>query len=62
MLEKFASSSRPLFGLSGFWLNETHRINKTNQINEITRQTGLVLDLRTERMITAQTPDSSDSS
>jgi len=34
MPKQFASIRRPLFGLSGFWLNETNQMNQINQINK----------------------------
>jgi hypothetical protein len=36
MLKNFSclSCSFSLFGLSGFWLNETNQMNQTNQINK----------------------------
>jgi hypothetical protein len=34
MLKKSASRRRPLFGLSGFLLNETNQMNQINQINK----------------------------
>jgi len=50
MLKKLASRRRPLFGLSGlsgFLVERNQSDNQINQIDQITRQTGLLSDRRT---------------